>query len=352
MAFAIAPTPKNWINISDIEAQKAAAAVHTTPPDPIYANQGGDTFATATVIPSIPYSDSGTTSGYVDNYNSCIGCFDCPYSVTGGRDVVYRFTPAADVVINVDLCDSGYDTKGYVVDGVISNVVGCSDDECGTTPPVGWKSFIPCVSLIAGHTYYIIVDAYSSADFGAYQLRLTECTPCIVTCPPGSVLEGEPVCHDDYYDTTNGGCNSVPPVFLNLDCSPNGLTTVCGEYGGFFYAGLSYRDTDWYQITLPAAATITWCAEGEYDTLVGVIDGNAGCPVTAFYDYNYGGGCTSLCTTNSLPAGTWWFFVGPLGFGPAVGACGGNYTATLEGFVCPPVAVEPATWGTIKNLYR
>ena len=37
--------------------------------NPFNLRQGGETIALATVIPSLPYTDIGTTSGYVDNYN-------------------------------------------------------------------------------------------------------------------------------------------------------------------------------------------------------------------------------------------------------------------------------------------
>jgi hypothetical protein len=347
MAFAIAPN--NAFNIADIEAQKAAAVVVAPQPDPIYANTGGDTFATATVIGGIPYGDTGNTTGFVDNYNSCIGCFDCPYSATGGRDVVYRYTPAADIVVNVDLCsdNTSYDTKTYICDGVVTNVVGCSDDECGVTPPVGWKSLIHCAQLYAGHTYYIVVDAYSSTDYGNYVLSIAECVPCVVNCPPGAVAEGEPTCHDNYYDSYNGGCNSVPPAFTNLLCN----ATVCGTYGVYDFSGLTYRDTDWYQINVINPSVITWCATGEYPILVGVIDGHFGCPVSAFYDYNLGDQCTPICVTDNLSPGTWWLFVSTPGWDTAW-VCGGDYVATLSGLECPPVAVEPTNWGTIKNLYR
>jgi hypothetical protein len=352
MAFAIAPN--NAFNIADIEAQKAAAVVVAPQPDPIYANVGGDTFATATVIPAIPYGDTGNTSGYVDNYNSCIGCFDCPYSATGGRDVVYKYVATANIAINVDLCSdaTNYDTKTYVCDGVVTNIVGCSDDECGVTPPVGWKSWVHCAQLVAGHTYYIVVDGYSSTDYGNYTLSVNECVPCIVNCPPGSLAEGEPTCFPNYYDSYNGGCNSIPPAFTNLPCNQNGgTTTVCGTYGVYYYGAITYRDTDWYQINLTSPAAITWCATGKYQTLVGVIDGNFGCPVSAFYDYAFGAECTPQCVTDNLPAGTWWLFVSTPGW-DTTWVCGGNYVATLTGYNCPPVAVEPTSWGTVKNLYR
>ena len=36
---------------------------------PAVPRQGGDTIEDAMVIPGLPYSDTGTTAGYVDNYN-------------------------------------------------------------------------------------------------------------------------------------------------------------------------------------------------------------------------------------------------------------------------------------------
>ena len=355
-SFALAPTPNNFQNVVDIEAQKAAAANPVIPPDPIYANVGGDTFATAIVIPSIPYGDTGNTTGYVDNYNSCIGCFDCPYSATGGRDVVYKYVATVNMTFSVDLCSdaTNFDTKVYICDGVVTNIVGCSDDECGVTPPAGWKSWTHSTSLVAGHTYYIIVDAYSSTDYGNYTMSIQECfrCGCEVPCPPGSLAEGEPTCFPNYYDSYNGGCNSVPPTFTNLPCIQRGeTTTVCGTYGVYSYGTFTYRDTDWYQINLTAPMTITWCATGRYDTLVGVIDGNAGCPVTSFYDYKLGGPCMPLCVGGTLPAGTWWLFVSTPGW-DTTWHCGGNYVATLTGYVCGPTAVEATTWGGIKNTYR
>jgi hypothetical protein len=346
MAFAIAPTPNSAFNVADKVSQGT-----TTLPDPIYINQGGDTIATATVIPGIPYSDSGTTLSYASDYESCVGCFTCPYSNTGARDVVYSFTPTADICINIDLCSSGYDTKVYIGDGGVSPVVACDDDGCGSS----YRSIIENANLLAGHTYYIFVDGWSSADAGTYLMNINFCPPpCTVPCPPGSTAEGEPVCYDNYYDSYNGGCNSVPPVFTNINCLDYAEGTdivICGTYGVYFYNGLTYRDTDWYQITLAAPKAITWCVEGEYDTLVGIINGSAGCPATAFYDYNYGGGCTPLCVTDNLPAGTWWLWVGTLGWDLSW-TCGGDYVGTLSGYACGPVAVEPTSWGKVKNLYK
>jgi len=334
-AYASSPSPKA---ATPTLHKEAALSV----PNPVHIDQGGDTIGSAIPIAALPYSDSGTTAGYVDNYQP-----NCGYAA-GAPDVVYSFSPGATVSVNISLCGSSYDTELYVFQDTVGNIIACNDDNCGL------QSQLLNLSLAAGHVYYIIVDGYYN-NSGAYQFSVQENVPCVVPCPPGSLLEGEPVCHDNYYDSYNGGCNSNPPVFTPLPCAqaPATSVTVCGTYGGFLYNGLSYRDTDWYVITVPAGGeTVTWAARGETDTLIGIINGNAGCPASAFYAYTYGSGCTNLSVSGSLSAGTWWLWAGTLNFGSTAGPCGQHYTATLTGHLCPLIAVEPATWGQIKNMYK
>ena len=140
-------------------------------------------------------------------------------------------------------------------------------------------------------------------------------------------------------------------MFTPLPCDFGEGRTVCAEYGGYTYFGLSYRDTDWYVVYLDQASQITWCVEGEYDSLMGIIDGNTGCPVLSFYDYTFAEPCVEACLTAPLPAGEWWFFVATNGFGPSAGACGGNYNSTLTRYICE-VSVDAFSWGRIKNLYE
>jgi hypothetical protein len=275
----------------------------------------------------------------VDNYSP-----NCGFA-GGAPDVVYSFSPTIAGELTIALCGSVYDTEVYVYQDTQGNIIGCNDDSCGLQSQLAVPAF-------AGHTYFIIVDGYSNSS-GAYSINVTLPPPCVVNCPPGSLLEGEPVCADNYYDSYNGGCNSVPPVFTSLPF-PIYNETVCGTYGGFFYAGLSYRDTDWYVINVPAGGnTVTWSVRGETDTLVGVINGNAGCPASGFYAYTYGAKCTDLAVTAALSPGIWWLWVGTLNFGTVAGPCGQDYvgTVTCSGGNCA-VAVQPATWGGIKSLYR
>ncbi len=161
---------------------------HKTPkaavtPDPNVILQGGDNMASATVIPSIPYSDAGTTIGFTDDYDvACPGTAQAP-------DVVYSYTPSTNTTVAISLCgNSDYDTKLFVFENTAYNTVGCSDDVCSTPSlPYPWVSRIDALNLVAGNTYYIIVDGWNTSS-GNYTLDVTapvECTPDFTVTGPG-----------------------------------------------------------------------------------------------------------------------------------------------------------------------
>ena len=80
---------------------------------PDRTRQGGDTCSSPTVISSLPYSDTGTTAGYTDDYDEI-----CPFDTPGSPDVVYEYTPTVDEYLDITLCNDAtdYDTKIYVYD--------------------------------------------------------------------------------------------------------------------------------------------------------------------------------------------------------------------------------------------
>lgn len=146
-------------------------AVATTPnvPDPNIILQGGDTVNDATEIASLPYSTTGTTSGYTNDYDET-----CPYSGSVSPDVVYSFSPSADLLVDISLCaNSSYDTKLYVYENTVGNLVDCIDDNCP-----GYQSELLDLALTGGNTYYIIVDGYNGAS-GNYSFDMEE-----VQAPP------------------------------------------------------------------------------------------------------------------------------------------------------------------------
>ncbi|MCP4801049.1 MAG: hypothetical protein GY893_14000, partial [bacterium] len=156
--------------------------------------QGGEDMANATPIGAVPYYDTGTTVGHVNDYDEV-----CDYTGSTAPDVVYVLNVAEDVVINVDLCESLYDTKVYIYDDMMTNLA-CNDDAgCGST---GFMSKIDAFAVTAGIDYYIVVDGYGT-DYGDYVLDISVAIECILD-PPAEpyTLEGEPHLGPEYVDIT------------------------------------------------------------------------------------------------------------------------------------------------------
>jgi hypothetical protein len=310
--------------------------------------EGGETIATAWTIYALPFGDTGNTCDNIDDYDEV-----CPYTGSTSPDVVYAYAPPADMCVSISLCDSYYDTKVYVYEDVVGNVPidGCNDDNFNcVNPPVSYTSWIESVVMLAGHTYYIVVDGYGGGC-GDYVLEMTEVdcpVPCDVICV--GVPEGEPTCYDGYDDHYNGGCNAVPPIF---SIQPVGDTTICGESGVFDFGGSTYRDTDWYQIYPCGGAPISITVEAEFGVLFGFVEGIGDCVAPAFYSYTTAAECTPTTLTEYLPYGAFAIFVSTDAWDLNY-VCGSEYSLTIEGYTehCDPTPVENTTWTTIKSLYR
>ena len=70
--------------------------------------QGGDEVEDAIIFTELPFNVTGTTQGYIDNYDQV-----CPYDNSTSPDVVYSFTPEMNTFITIDLCNetTNYDSK-------------------------------------------------------------------------------------------------------------------------------------------------------------------------------------------------------------------------------------------------
>lgn len=156
--------------------------------------------------------------------------------------------------------------------------------------------------------------------------------PCGVPCPPGSSIEGEPVCFPDYVDNFNGGCNSVPVVFSPGTCG----ATICGQAGLFLFGGALRRDTDWYEITISQPSVQVWSVRGELPMQASIIQPGAGVDCTG--RVGLGTAYADLCadavvTSDCLSPGTYWLFAAPVFLGGSLG-CGRNYQATVTCLPC------------------
>jgi len=128
--------------------------------------EGGESYDDAYVIPPLSPGDSWSDSGATcDNQDDVIP--SCAYSLA--PDVVYVVTPAANVDVTIDLCGSEFDTVLEIQDG-IGVPYACNDDYCDL------QSGIQGLDLLAGHTYYIIVDGYGSSC-GTFTLNISGSIP-------------------------------------------------------------------------------------------------------------------------------------------------------------------------------
>lgn len=292
---------------------------------------GGDTCTAPTVIPwsSIiaagGYTDSGTT-GTVSNTTPACGA--------NGSDVHYAFTAATAENLCLTTCLNGdpTDTVLQVWNGVCASNVACNDDSC-SVPPGGntFNSTLSSVPVAAGSNYSISIDNWASLGNAPYNLNVGLCPT--VDCPPDGVLEGEPNCGGTlppgcaFNDTTNGGCNSNPPVFSDVACGD----TICGTYGN---CNGALRDTDWYQLVVPVGNVYEaeWCCIGEHATLNGLVNntngsGNCAQAPGNFQVFSLHPAFTEGCATALIGPGTWWYFTATSDFTGA--PCGTAYTCTL-----------------------
>jgi hypothetical protein len=262
------------------------------------------------------------------------------------------------MVINVDLCGSGYDTQTYIYDSDL-NRIACNDDfyvddVCGV-----YVSKIENVALLGGTTYFIIIDGYGG-EYGDYILEVTEFEPCIfVGCPDDAVQEGEPPLHDGYEDQYNGGCSGGSLHLQPIDWTNDedgvppydGYAWLCGESGWFLESGGSnFRDTDWYIVYALETGVMEATLESEYPCYlfklaptdcndVGVeLQAEAGCEAPATLSF-------PVVAGEEI-----WLWVGPTTFtGPVTEF---TYFMTVSNNTFDTVPAEEISWGGVKALYR
>ena len=320
---------------------------------PAVPKQGGDTIADATVIPSLPFTDTGTTAGYIDDYDEV-----CPYTESTSPDVVYSFTPVGNATVHIDLCGSAYDTKLYVYDSDLA-VVGCNDDfyyggDCGI-----YVSAIEQLQLFAGMTYFIVVDGYGG-EFGDYLLTIDEfCCDCEVPCPADAVVEGEPPLQDGYDDQYNSGCAGESLLLQPIDWTNDedglppydGHAWLCGQSGWYLSAdGVEFRDTDWFQVFALETGVMECTFEAEEPCYLFKL-APTDCAIVAV-ELDVVADC-GVPVTLSFPVSAGeeiWLWVGPTDFTGPVNEF--TYLLTVSNNTFDVVPNEGMSWGRVKSLYR
>ncbi|MFM9956854.1 MAG: hypothetical protein ACKVZJ_02150 [Phycisphaerales bacterium] len=167
-----------------------------------------------------------------------------------------------------------------------------------------------------------------------------------ITCPTGSVPEGEPACGFPE-DNFNSGCNSLLQPFSTIICGAK----ICGTTR---FDGVG-RDTDWYQFSLGSTRYVTLNFSAEFRGIVGFVsgtNGSANCNLaTGVSPFGLVQPNQSVEVSACLGPGTWWVFVAP-DFNQANVSCGGKYSLQLtctttcpQGGCCFPDGLCVETFG-------
>lgn len=135
----------------------------TATASPVIVTNGNDFFATATVIGSLPYTDSPNTALATTEPGD-------PECAGNGHTVWYEFTPSTDIEIEVSTFGSDYDTTLSAYDEEM-NQVACVDDAAGAL-----QSRIRFTAL-AGETYHIMVGSFYDTPGGNLELLVREAPP-------------------------------------------------------------------------------------------------------------------------------------------------------------------------------
>ena len=300
--------------------------------------QDGDDFEHPLLITQLPFTETGTTRGFRDDLAA-------PCTFLGGApDVVYTYTPPANVAVDLDLCESGFDTALHVYAGLTHDLVHCSDDACGS------GARIAGLELQAGVPYFFVVDGWNGGC-GTYVLSVvTDPLPCPIEIPAAALPEGEPDCRQDVYDAYNRGCNDYPYAFTRLELGDRELAVV-GTYGTFAYYLDEFRDTDWYEVEFDAPAVLECQVTGGAATQLAVLDGREGCEAWSVVCGSIlGPACELLSCQVPVESGRYWVFVATRWFSGV--RCGTPSLLRLRRDPGRPVGVRPASWTGVKALYR
>jgi hypothetical protein len=285
--------------------------------DPCPAILPGENCSVPIIIPSIPYSDTRTTCGYLDDFG------------VSGPDVFYKLTLTQPMTLDISTCNSttDWDTQLYLWgDGNCGsmNTIASADFGCSNSYNL---SLISGVSLQAG-TYYISVDGW----FGfcnQYTLDITPAITCLTECPPSSIPEGEPL-----GESTNDGCALSPPSFGAIS---NG-DTICG----LSYYNSDGEDSDWYLFSLTEDKIVTIKAVADFNFIIGITvpNSNDPCDNSGYLTYSASARrCDSATVTITLPGpgpGVYIASIAP-DLGTAWPFAQGNYWLSMSCETPPPV---------------
>ena len=203
-----------------------------------------DACGTATVVGSLPFTDTEDTTAATVGPEDALGC-------AGSKSVWYAFTPSADQTVTLDASASDY---AVIVGALSGSCTNARPIKCALSPPI--VSFTTCAGV--GYLFHILT---TSSAGGTLRLSVTASSvpdrdgdgvnDCHDNCPtvpnPDQTdTDGDGVgdacdrCpgHDDHVDTDHDGipdgCDNCPAVFnpSQADSNHNGIGDACEDRDG------------------------------------------------------------------------------------------------------------------------
>jgi len=170
---------------------------------------------------------------------------------------------------------------------------------------------------------YVNTITAESVNFPSHAVAFAPCACSPQECDPSAVeLEVEPDCGLPA-DTVNGGCNSDPFVATPIVLGQK----VCGTAA----QASGVRDTDFYELVLPAATTIVCRGRAGYELFMAVLPADV-CTALDIIQFAGAAPCVEAKFTVALGAGTYYLFAAPE-FGPDL-PCGSRYQLSVARY-CP-----------------
>ena len=278
---------------------------------------GATTTSTSTTLPpaacqgvTIAPPEGGVFTGATSGASSLAGT--CGAS-GAAPEQVYQWTPTVPGVATIQTCGSGtnFDSVLYMRDSSCASgvQVACSDDACANSTGQNRASRIT-PSVIAGKTYYIVVDGYNG-KFGSYSLTIT---------PPGGAVPTSTTSTTATSTSTTTSTTVAPGPCQSPGTIPAGGGTVSGTTSGAGAltgsCGSSLAAPEKVFAWTPATsgvATIETCGAGTgYDTVLYVRGGTCtGSQITCNDDAcaNASGQNRASRITPAVTAGQTYFIV-------------------------------------------
>jgi hypothetical protein len=337
--------------IGKLEAQKrkqsAPAPIVTAAERDAALRQGGDTFASAFPFATIPYTDSGSTVGYTDDYEE-----SCGTGEGAAPDVVYAFTPPTTGYYDFNLCGSAYDTKLNIYDQG-ETLLACNDDVDYTLDPGDpccLNARIADYFCTAGETYYLVVDGYGT-EAGDYTLTVSDWVHCAVETAGATSTEGEAPLVTGENDLHNCGCNCAgTPVNVSVMVEADGQAAVALVQG---WRDFGVRDADWFEFTAGSSGSVHVEFESALRARIRVFD-SVDCDLASTLVDLIVAPCDVLAfDVNMAPGAVFPIALMPQQYVPPFGGVPAEYDAllTVSG-LSPSVATATTSWGALKAMYR